>query len=58
MAKSLKLNEEQVSNLIEQINGLQYGSVLVTIHDGKIVQIDRTERKRYSDKSSKTNESK
>lgn len=31
----------------EQLDGLQYGQVIVTVHDGQIVQIDRTERTRY-----------
>ncbi len=30
----------------EALAGLRYGQVLVTIHDGRIVQIDRTERRR------------
>lgn len=33
--------------ITEQLDGLQYGQVIVTVHDGQIVQIDRTERTRY-----------
>lgn len=33
--------------IVEQLNGLQYGQVIVTVHDGQIVQIDRMERTRY-----------
>lgn len=33
--------------IAEQLDGLQYGQVIVTVHDGQIVQIDRTERTRY-----------
>jgi len=33
--------------IAQQLNGLQYGQVIVTVHDGQIVQIDRTERTRY-----------
>lgn len=33
--------------IAEQLQGLQYGQVVVTVHDGQIVQIDRMERTRY-----------
>lgn len=33
--------------ILHQLDGLQYGQVVVTVHDGQIVQIDRTERTRY-----------
>ncbi|MGO4371713.1 DUF2292 domain-containing protein, partial [Paenibacillus sp. MCAF20] len=25
----------------------EYGSIVITVHDGKIIQIERSERKRY-----------
>lgn len=36
-------------DVIDSLRGLRYGQVTVTIHDGVIVQIDRTERKRGGD---------
>lgn len=30
------------------IDRLRFGTVLVTVHDGKVVQIDTTERRRFS----------
>lgn len=33
--------------IAKQLDGLQYGQVIVTVHDGQIVQIDRMERTRY-----------
>lgn len=47
MAKPLELNEFWVGKILQQVNGLEYGSVLITVHDGRIVQIDKTERKRF-----------
>jgi len=49
MARALKIDEVLLERILERLNGLEYGSVLITVHDGKIVQIDRTERKRYQD---------
>jgi len=42
--------------ITQQLDGLQYGQVIVTVHDGQIVQIDRTERTRYPLTSSKESE--
>jgi len=53
MAKPLEVDEVWQARIAEQINGLQFGQVLVTVHDGQIVQIDRTERTRYQLTSNK-----
>ena len=47
MAKPLEVDAVWQERIAEQIKGLQFGQVLVTVHDGQIVQIDRTERTRY-----------
>ncbi|HIW34686.1 MAG TPA: YezD family protein [Candidatus Paenibacillus intestinavium] len=47
MAKPLEVDSVWQARIAEQIKGLQFGQVLVTVHDGQIVQIDRTERTRY-----------
>ncbi|QYR24264.1 YezD family protein [Paenibacillus sp. sptzw28] len=47
MAKPIVLDEEWLERIGAQVNGLEYGSVLITVHDGRVVQIDRTERKRF-----------
>lgn len=47
MAKPLELDEVWMDRIADQVNGLEYGSVVITVHDGRIVQIDRTERKRF-----------
>jgi len=36
------------------IGGLRYGTVEITIHDGKVVQIERTERIRLHDDSARS----
>ncbi|BBH21640.1 hypothetical protein Back11_29850 [Paenibacillus baekrokdamisoli] len=47
MAKPIVLDQEWLERIATQVDGLEYGSVLITVHDGRVVQIDRTERKRY-----------
>lgn len=47
MAKPLELDDIWVDRIKQMLNGLEYGSVQIVVHDGKIAQIDKTERKRY-----------
>lgn len=47
MAKPLEVDEQWQERILSQVSGLQYGQVIITVHDGRIVQIDRTERTRY-----------
>ncbi|UJF31502.1 YezD family protein [Paenibacillus hexagrammi] len=47
MAKPLELDELWLDRIKQSLNGLEYGSVQIVVHDGKIAQIDKTERKRF-----------
>lgn len=47
MAKPLELDEVWVDRIKQILDGLEYGSVQIVVHDGKITQIDKTERKRF-----------
>jgi len=47
MAKPVEVDTVWMERIAESVNGLEYGSVVITVHDGRIVQIDRTERKRF-----------
>ncbi|NHN30623.1 YezD family protein [Paenibacillus agricola] len=47
MSKPLEVDELWVQRIIGSVNGLEYGTVQIVIHDGRIVQIERTERKRF-----------
>lgn len=46
MAK-LEFDETIIRWILEEVNGLEYGVVQINVHDGRIVQIERTERKRF-----------
>lgn len=43
------ISDAIVKDIIDAVAGLDYGSVLIKVHDGKIVQIEVTERKRFND---------
>lgn len=47
MAKSIQVNEDWLARVQEAVGGLRYGTVQVVVHDGRVVQIERTERFRY-----------
>jgi hypothetical protein len=49
MAKPVQLDERWLARIADQVNGLEYGEVNIVVHDGRIVQIERKERKRYDD---------
>ncbi|WP_256759821.1 YezD family protein [Cohnella sp. WQ 127256] len=49
MAKPVEVDEQWLGRIAEQVNGLEYGEVNIVVHDGRIVQIERKERKRYDD---------
>lgn len=42
-------NEKIVNEIAQAVAGLEFGSVLIKIHDAKIVQVEITERKRFDD---------
>ena len=41
-----RLLEESITNVREALSGLKYGNVSLTVHEGRVVQIDVTEKKR------------
>ncbi|MEF3303693.1 YezD family protein [Paenibacillus sp. GYB003] len=47
MSTSVQLDDVWTERILSSVSGLEYGSVQIIVHDGKIVQIERTERKRF-----------
>lgn len=43
---ALRLLEESLLSVREALSGLRYGAVSLTVHEGRVVQIDVTEKKR------------
>ncbi|EPD81091.1 hypothetical protein HMPREF1207_04848 [Paenibacillus sp. HGH0039] len=54
MAKPVELNEVWIDRIIQSINGLEYGTVQIIIHDGRVAQIERTERKRFDNETKRS----
>lgn len=52
MVYSNEADEEWVRQIKEYVRGLQYGNVQIVVHDGRIVQLDITERKRFEPSTS------
>lgn len=51
MAKPLKVDEVWLERIAGLLNEMEFGSVSIVVHEGQIVQIERTERKRYDSKT-------
>jgi len=45
------LDEDAIHRILRALDGLEYGSVQIVVHDSKITQIERTEKHRLPLKS-------
>lgn len=43
-----KVSEEVVHELVQAIEQLRFGSIEVTVHEGRVTQIERREKVRFS----------
>ena len=43
------INTEILEEIIQSIDQINYGEVVITIHSSKIVQIEKKEKKRFQD---------
>lgn len=41
------IDEEKIRYILSTLNRLEYGSVVITVHDGDITQVDITQKKRF-----------
>jgi hypothetical protein len=44
--EAIRLLDESISSVREALLGLKFGQISLTIHEGRVVQIDVTEKKR------------
>ncbi|MEI6527908.1 MAG: YezD family protein [Planctomycetota bacterium] len=49
LEREVQFDLDQIRQALE---GLRYGQVTIVIHDGAVVQIDRTEKRRFRNSSS------
>ncbi|AZS13556.1 YezD family protein [Paenibacillus motobuensis] len=47
MTKPLKVDNVWLERIAEMLNEMEFGSLNIVVHEGQIVQLERTERKRY-----------
>lgn len=43
-----KTTEKTLAYVKECVEKIAYGSVIITVHDGKVTQVDTTEKKRFA----------
>ena len=43
------VNDAIIKEIVEALNSLKYGYLHITVHNSKIVQIDKTEKTRFDD---------
>lgn len=51
--RPLSISDEQIFRIRKLLEGLEYGTIVITVHDSNIVQIDRTEKLRFALKQSR-----
>lgn len=39
---------DSIRSVLEALNKLRFGTIQLTVHEGKLVQVDVTERKRFT----------
>lgn len=42
------MSKEALNEISEILKSLQYGSIVITVHDGVVTQVDTTVKKRFS----------
>lgn len=47
-AAEAALLEKTLASVREALSGLNYGQITLTVHDGRVVQIDVTEKRRLT----------
>lgn len=48
--KDVRIDNEIMDEIIASIRSIRYGEVVITIHDAKVLQIEKKEKKRFHQK--------
>ncbi len=54
MSTKNNLNDQWMERILRSLEGLEYGSLNITVHDSQITQIERVEKYRYPLEKSNT----
>lgn len=52
------VDQAKANYILSTLKGMEYGSVVITVHDGNITQIDKTEKTRFAQKKNTIREPK
>lgn len=47
MKEKKKLDKKVVDEIVESIQGIDFGEILIVVHDSKVVQIEKKVKKRF-----------
>ncbi|GAA0424098.1 MAG: DUF2292 domain-containing protein [Bacillota bacterium] len=42
-----QIDDTKINDIISAIQRVEFGSLVITVHEGEVTQIDTTEKKRY-----------
>ena len=45
----LKQNKHILNEISDAVNSLEYGAIIIKVHNKKIIQVEVTEKKRFDD---------
>jgi hypothetical protein len=45
------LDQSQIKYILERLEQIEYGSINITVHEGKVTQVDTTEKSRFETKN-------
>ncbi|WP_438445928.1 YezD family protein [Gorillibacterium sp. sgz5001074] len=51
MAKPLHVDELWLERIAQSLEGISFGTVQIVVHEGKIVQLEKTERYRFENEA-------
>ena len=51
-ANNTEIREQALSMIARSLRGLRFGQVTIIVQDGRVVQVDRTERQRINSSES------
>lgn len=49
------IDQEKIDYIAAVLQDIKYGSLVITIHEGQVIQVDSTEKKRFAPKNKQTN---
>ena len=48
ISKTTKVDDALLKSIVESIKSIQYGTITITVHDGKVTQLETSRKQRFS----------